>query len=63
MGKLIAIIILAIIGIATWVLVPSLFPGAPPQLDANEWWGPQELRGKQDVSIRPFQVKFPLEVL
>lgn len=33
-----------------------------PELDLNEWWGPTETKGKQDTTIRPFQVKFSAEV-
>ncbi|XP_013138406.1 PREDICTED: juvenile hormone epoxide hydrolase-like [Papilio polytes] len=35
----------------------------PPRLDPEEWWGPKELKGKQDTSIRPYQVKFTDEMI
>ncbi|KPJ13212.1 Juvenile hormone epoxide hydrolase [Papilio machaon] len=33
------------------------------EIDQNEWWGPNELKGKEDTSIRPFKVQFTDEVL
>lgn len=63
MGKLFVLtVLISILGVATWMAIPMLFPKPPPQLDLNEWWGPQELKGKQDTSIKPFQVKFSEEV-
>ncbi|CAH2098059.1 unnamed protein product [Euphydryas editha] len=64
MGKLAVLIVLvAAIGIATWFSLPSFFPEPPPQLDSNEWWGPNDLKGKVDASIKPFQVKFTDEMI
>ncbi|XP_013165393.1 PREDICTED: juvenile hormone epoxide hydrolase-like [Papilio xuthus] len=33
------------------------------EIDQNEWWGPNELKGKQDTSIRPFKVQFIEEMI
>ncbi|KPI98606.1 Juvenile hormone epoxide hydrolase [Papilio xuthus] len=33
------------------------------EIDQNEWWGPNELKGKQDTSIRPFKVQFTEEMI
>ncbi|XP_063394557.1 juvenile hormone epoxide hydrolase-like [Cydia fagiglandana] len=33
-------------------------PPPVPEVDLNAWWGPTELKGKQDTSIRPFKVTF-----
>ncbi|CAH2098058.1 unnamed protein product [Euphydryas editha] len=64
MGKLVILAVLAAIaGIATWFALPFIFPEAPPQLDPNEWWGPNDLKGKVDDSIKPFQVKFSDEMI
>ncbi|KAI8423871.1 hypothetical protein MSG28_012872 [Choristoneura fumiferana] len=54
-----------------WILIPMLtgliyvvFFKKPkpepelPKLDVNEWWGPIDLKGKEDTSIRPFKVEF-----
>ncbi|CAH0714810.1 unnamed protein product, partial [Brenthis ino] len=64
MGKLLGFtVLISILGVAAWMALPVLFPKPPPQLDLNEWWGPQELKGKQDTSIKPFQVKFSDEMI
>ncbi|VVC95788.1 unnamed protein product [Leptidea sinapis] len=51
----IAVLLFSVIA---WFVLKSLYPGAPPQLDQEEWWGPNDLKGKQDTTIRPFQIKF-----
>uniref|UniRef100_A0A2A4K8F5 Epoxide hydrolase n=1 Tax=Heliothis virescens TaxID=7102 RepID=A0A2A4K8F5_HELVI len=45
------------------ILVPIYFvflkgPPPLPDLDYNEWWGPEALKAKQDTSVRPFKVAF-----
>ncbi|XP_013164068.1 PREDICTED: juvenile hormone epoxide hydrolase-like isoform X1 [Papilio xuthus] len=42
-------------------LVYFLYLKAPPplpKLDVNEWWGPEDIKMKQDLSIRPFKIEF-----
>ena len=58
----ITLIFAIVIGIALWVVIPMFFPKPLPKMDPNVWWGPKELQGKADNSIRPFQVKFSDEV-
>ncbi|XP_072946427.1 juvenile hormone epoxide hydrolase-like [Epargyreus clarus] len=60
---LLAATFFGIAGYVAWFVYGLLFPGPPPQLDPNEWWGPNETRGRQDTSIRPFQVKFSDEMI
>ncbi|KAL4713752.1 hypothetical protein ACJJTC_004283 [Scirpophaga incertulas] len=48
------------------VLVHWLFQCADtpmPTLDQNEWWGPAELKTRQDKTIRPFKVKFEEDMI
>lgn len=47
---------------AIWAALSTENASKPPQLDSNEWWGPTALKGAQDTSIRPFQIKFSDEV-
>lgn len=64
MGKIaVFIVLVAIIGTATWFALPSILPASPPKLDPNEWWGPSDLKGKVDASIKPFEVKFTDEMI
>ncbi|XP_013165349.1 PREDICTED: juvenile hormone epoxide hydrolase-like [Papilio xuthus] len=51
--------------VVTYICWSALSSGSsqPPKLDPEEWWGPKELKGKQDTSIRPFQVKFTDEMI
>ncbi|XP_068624204.1 juvenile hormone epoxide hydrolase-like [Battus philenor] len=52
--------ILLITGLAV-IPVYFLYKGNPPplpDLNLNEWWGPEELKMLQDKSIRPFKVNF-----
>lgn len=61
MGKLVLAALVAILGVAVWLL-PLFSSGPLPKMDPNAWWGPMELKGKVDSSIRPFKVKFSDEV-
>ncbi|XP_023946624.2 juvenile hormone epoxide hydrolase [Bicyclus anynana] len=63
MAKLIFLAGLALVGAAAWFVLTSQVPGSPPQLDPNEWWGPQDLKGKTDASIRSFEVRFSQEMI
>ncbi|VVC95789.1 unnamed protein product [Leptidea sinapis] len=56
----IAVLLFSVIA---WFVLKSLYPGAPPQLDQEEWWGPNDLKGKQDTTIRPFQIKFSEQMI
>ncbi|XP_038218132.1 juvenile hormone epoxide hydrolase-like [Zerene cesonia] len=58
----ITLMVLIISGIV-WYAAKVFMPQSPPQLDLEEWWGPKELKGKQDRSIRPFQVNFSSELV
>ncbi|XP_035454913.2 juvenile hormone epoxide hydrolase-like [Spodoptera frugiperda] len=33
-------------------------PPPLPELDMNEWWGPEKLKEKPDTSIKPFKIAF-----
>ncbi|KAH9636567.1 hypothetical protein HF086_017149 [Spodoptera exigua] len=33
-------------------------PPSLPDLDTNEWWGPEKLKEKPDTSIKPFKISF-----
>ncbi|CAH0598392.1 unnamed protein product [Chrysodeixis includens] len=57
MGMLKKSLIVAVVGVVAWFA----FSGKPPTIphfDPEAWWGPNELKGKLDQSIRPFKVKF-----
>lgn len=56
MAKLLTILAAVVAVIIAWnLLSPS---PKQPVLDPEEWWGPMEMKGKQDTSIRPFTIKF-----
>ncbi|KOB72990.1 Juvenile hormone epoxide hydrolase, partial [Operophtera brumata] len=38
-------------------------PPPLPELDANAWWGPNELKGNQDKTVKPFTVSFSKELV
>nr|XP_034825845.1 juvenile hormone epoxide hydrolase-like [Maniola hyperantus] len=63
MAKFLFVVSLAVISVGIWLFLSAQTPGFPPQLDPNEWWGPMELRGKTDASIKPFQVRFGQEMI
>jgi hypothetical protein len=55
------LLLAAVVGVGVWYVLQS--PDMPiPQLDQNEWWGPAELKGRVDTTIKPFKVKFEDEV-
>ncbi|XP_013138373.1 PREDICTED: juvenile hormone epoxide hydrolase-like [Papilio polytes] len=56
MAKLVTILAAVVAVVIAWnLLSPS---PKQPVLDPEEWWGPMEMKGKQDTSIRPFTIKF-----
>ncbi|XP_072946428.1 juvenile hormone epoxide hydrolase-like [Epargyreus clarus] len=57
------IVLLIIAGIVSYISY-GLFATVPlPDIDLEEWWGPEELKLKQDTSIRPFRVNFTEPVI
>nr|QOI60666.1 juvenile hormone epoxide hydrolase 2 [Mythimna separata] len=49
--------------IVFFIILPVYFfflkgPPPLPDLDYNEWWGPEHLKEKQDTSVKPFQIAF-----
>ncbi|XP_045762718.1 juvenile hormone epoxide hydrolase-like [Maniola jurtina] len=63
MAKFLFVVSLALISVGIWLFLNAQTPGFPPQLDPNEWWGPLELRGKTDASIKPFEIRFGQEMI
>lgn len=56
------LVIFAMAG-AGWYLYTCMGPSPPPpEMNPHEWWGPNEMKGKLDHSIRPFKIKFDEEV-
>ena len=49
--------IVAIFALPVYFLV---LKGPPPlpDIDYNEWWGPESLKAKQDTSVKPFKISF-----
>ncbi|XP_041971900.1 juvenile hormone epoxide hydrolase-like isoform X2 [Aricia agestis] len=62
-SKMLLAVAIVVISIAVWLWMKSSTSKPPPKLDQNEWWGPNELKAKQDTSIRPFKVKFSEEMI
>ncbi|XP_026738425.1 juvenile hormone epoxide hydrolase-like isoform X2 [Trichoplusia ni] len=63
MGFLIKAILVGAVGVAIWFVFKKPTPKPIPHFDPEEWWGPKDLKGKQDNSIRPFSVKFDAEMI
>ncbi|XP_026738426.1 juvenile hormone epoxide hydrolase-like [Trichoplusia ni] len=58
MGRLLFLVpVLAIVLLPVYYL---FLQGPPPlpDLDYNEWWGPESGKQKQDTSVRPFKISF-----
>nr|Q6U6J0.1 RecName: Full=Juvenile hormone epoxide hydrolase; Short=bommo-JHEH [Bombyx mori]AAQ87024.1 juvenile hormone epoxide hydrolase [Bombyx mori] len=53
----IALPLLVLASIPLYLLVLKS-PPPMPKLDLEEWWGPPELKQKQDTSIKPFEITF-----
>ncbi|XP_052758072.1 juvenile hormone epoxide hydrolase-like [Galleria mellonella] len=49
--------LLAIIGLPVYYLFLKS-PPPLPDIDYNAWWGPEELKQRQDTSIKDFKIKF-----
>ncbi|XP_060807877.1 juvenile hormone epoxide hydrolase [Amyelois transitella] len=58
MGRVLTILAVVAIGLGLWVAFPCCDSPKAPKMDLEEWWGPNELKGKTDTSVRPFQIKF-----
>lgn len=55
--------LLFILPVLALVFLPVYFlflqsPPPVPNVDMNEWWGPESGKEKQDTSIRPFKISF-----
>ncbi|KAM3958015.1 juvenile hormone epoxide hydrolase-like [Aphomia sociella] len=57
MLKILLTILLVVIAYPVYIL-HFKSPPPLPDLDYNAWWGPAELKSKQDISIRPFKINF-----
>ncbi|KAJ2945016.1 hypothetical protein O0L34_g1912 [Tuta absoluta] len=58
MGKLLLGLLAVVVGAAIWWSCKCCNPPKPPHFALDEWWGPKEIKGKTDASIRHFQVIF-----
>lgn len=58
MSFLVKVVLAVVLGVAVWYYFKGCCEPAVPKLDNEEWWGPKELKGKTDTTIRPFKVKF-----
>ncbi|KAL0860660.1 hypothetical protein ABMA27_010005 [Loxostege sticticalis] len=53
------VLLLPILAVFVPVYFIFLAPPPPlPELDYDAWWGPENLKTKQDTSIKPFKIKF-----
>ncbi|XP_053620263.1 juvenile hormone epoxide hydrolase-like isoform X2 [Plodia interpunctella] len=58
MARVLTVLAVVAIGVGIWYACPCQDSPQAPKLDLEEWWGPNELKGKTDSSVRPFQIKF-----
>ncbi|XP_053620223.1 juvenile hormone epoxide hydrolase-like isoform X2 [Plodia interpunctella] len=58
MGRVLTVLAVVAIGAGAWYVFQCLEAPKAPKLNLEEWWGPNELKGKVDTSIRPFRVQF-----
>ncbi|KAI8423874.1 hypothetical protein MSG28_012875 [Choristoneura fumiferana] len=61
MARLLCFGALATVSLPFLYVLYVLFLKSPPPLpefDYNAWWGPNELKAKQDISVRNFKVQF-----
>ncbi|XP_026738427.1 juvenile hormone epoxide hydrolase-like [Trichoplusia ni] len=63
MGFLTKAVFIALLGVGAWFTFGGSSPKPIPHLDPEAWWGPKDLQGKLDKSIRPFKVKFEEEMI
>ncbi|XP_041971935.1 juvenile hormone epoxide hydrolase-like isoform X2 [Aricia agestis] len=57
MGRLLIAIVLVVAAVPIYhIFIKS--PPPLPELDLEEWWGPQQMKTRQDTSIKPFKVQF-----
>ncbi|XP_048005399.1 juvenile hormone epoxide hydrolase-like [Leguminivora glycinivorella] len=66
MARLLCLGLLALVASPFLGLAYLLFLQSPPPLpdmDLNAWWGPKELKTKQDTSIKPFKVQFSAQMV
>ncbi|XP_045762706.1 juvenile hormone epoxide hydrolase-like isoform X1 [Maniola jurtina] len=54
-------ILVLVIGGTTWVIEAQVL--TLPQLDPDEWWGPAELQGDTNTTIRPFRIQFTQKMI
>ncbi|CAH2208268.1 jg20547, partial [Pararge aegeria aegeria] len=54
-------VVILVIGIAAWAIHAQVPP--PTQLDPNEWWGPKELQGRTNETVRHFEIRFCDEMI
>ncbi|XP_068624270.1 juvenile hormone epoxide hydrolase-like [Battus philenor] len=57
MARILLVLLLVVLG-APLYLIFLKSPPPLPEINLDEWWGPEQLRLKHDTSVKPFQVKF-----
>ncbi|KAL0811072.1 hypothetical protein ABMA28_010343 [Loxostege sticticalis] len=57
MAKVVFLLSILAVILSVYFLLPSS-PPPLPKLDYEAWWGPENLKTKQDTSIKPFKIKF-----
>ncbi|KAL0860661.1 hypothetical protein ABMA27_010006 [Loxostege sticticalis] len=57
MAKVVFLLSILAVFLTVYFLSPST-PPPLPQLDYDAWWGPENLKKKQDTSIKPFKIQF-----
>ncbi|CAK1589856.1 unnamed protein product [Parnassius mnemosyne] len=57
MARLLLVLLLVALGAPVYYI---FFKSPPPlpDIDLNEWWGPEQMKTKHDTSLKPFKVKF-----
>ncbi|CAB3226255.1 unnamed protein product [Arctia plantaginis] len=66
MARLLFLISMVALVLKIAMVVYLLFLKSPPpipELDQNEWWGPGSRPEKQDITVKPFKIKFDDEVI
>ncbi|KAL0860664.1 hypothetical protein ABMA27_010009 [Loxostege sticticalis] len=58
MAKLLFLFALLGIGAGVYYVLSCGGDRTPPKMDPEEWWGPKELKGRVDKTVKPFKVKF-----